>query len=95
MNDQRAKSVREMGERGGTRIDSESGSIREVMPRVGISESPTIKEGGSEMWEDRDWRVWVWVWREIGCVMREGGEMRGVERAEMVRGRWVDTMDGD
>ena len=80
MNDLRAKSVTRMGGEwgGGTRRDSESGSTREVLPRAEISKSPTAKRKGSEMWEDKDW----WVWRAIGCVMGEGGEMRGVERAK-------------
>ena len=66
------------GEGGRTRRDSECGSTRKVLPRVGIFKSPATKKEGSEMWKDKDW----WVWRAIGCVMGEGGEMRGVEKAK-------------
>ena len=41
------------------------------------------------MWEDKDW----WVWRAIGCVMGEGGEMRGVKGAGEDAGE-VDRHNG-
>ena len=76
------------GKGGGTRRNSESGSIREVLPRARIYESPTTKEGGSEMWQDRGWGGGVGgrgvVWCGVGM---EGNRVCNGRGRQNTRGR--------